>query len=448
MIKQTIYSRVNTHIAAISRSYRFNGGTATVQLDSLGNYEVLVNGSRFSALENAAKRDSGYKTSIADISAKMQAAFEKRDSDFTGMHRNAPKMQRLSEHEKKINDLAPKKYVRKQFSMSRPMRDEVRKELQQEAAIRFADLYDEKTKERNAYINEHEKEAMALRLRGYEEIQAFFSDLQDDKESRANAAFQKEYDRQRKEIEDYIYGEQRSTEERLRNILGEINLPFKIDVACDYVEKKSLLNVDIVLPTDLNIPTNKANILSSGRVSVKDKLVKEVEQLKTETIVSLVYYIAASLFNGAINIQTQRVSVWTSGMNEGLLWIQFDRNKFSRLSMRTVNVMVDYYEWPRIDALRMVRGASQFDGIFSHDFKNAINQTMIDNGIDDMQDAPNIPLSQGDCWVATLGYARTLADALPNDSELQIIVSEAIRTNVSKVSLPKKYKGIFNELKK
>ncbi len=74
MIQQTIFPRVNTHIAAISKSYRFNGGTATVQVDSLGNYEVMVNGSRFSSQENSAKRDAAYKPAIGDISIKMVSA--------------------------------------------------------------------------------------------------------------------------------------------------------------------------------------------------------------------------------------------------------------------------------------------------------------------------------------------------------------------------------------
>ena len=71
MIQQTIFPRVNTHIAAINKSYRFNGGTATVQVDSLGNYEVIVNGSRFSSQENSAKRDANYKPAVSDISLKM-----------------------------------------------------------------------------------------------------------------------------------------------------------------------------------------------------------------------------------------------------------------------------------------------------------------------------------------------------------------------------------------
>lgn len=58
MIKRTIYPRVDTEIPVISKNYRFNGGTATVQIDSYGNYEILVNGQRFSHMENSAKRDS------------------------------------------------------------------------------------------------------------------------------------------------------------------------------------------------------------------------------------------------------------------------------------------------------------------------------------------------------------------------------------------------------
>ena len=76
MIEQTIFPRVNVHIPAISKSYRFNGGTATVQLDSLGNYEVIVNRSRFSSLENSAKRDPGYKASVGDVSTKMMVALD------------------------------------------------------------------------------------------------------------------------------------------------------------------------------------------------------------------------------------------------------------------------------------------------------------------------------------------------------------------------------------
>lgn len=447
MIKQTIFPRVNIHIPAISKSYRFNGGSATVQLDSLGNYEVLVNGTKFSAQENSAKRDPNYKIAIGDVSSKMVTAFEKLDAEFTAMHKKAARIHKASEYQKKIEALSPQHYERERFTMSRPMREDVRKELEQEAAIRFADLYDDKRKERTAFVNEHEKDAMATRLRGYEEVQSFFSDIQDDKEARANALFQKEYERQVKEIEYFINGEVSKTETNLRMILGELNLPFRVDISCDYNKDSGLLNTDIELYGDMNLPVTKTNILASGKISVKDKLVKELEQFKTETLISLVYYVAASLFNATINIQTQRVSLWLDGKREGILWIQFDRTKFSRLSMRTVNPMLNYYDWPHVDALRMVRGASQFDTMDSISFQNAIQQAMMENGIDVTQSYTTYDFGNQDGITVNIGYAQTLADTMRSDYDLQSLVSDALNSGASKVVLPKKYKGILNELK-
>lgn len=447
MIQQTIFPRVNTHIAAISKSYRFNGGTATVQVDSLGNYEVMVNGSRFSTQENSAKRDAAYKPAVGDISIKMVSAFEKRDAEFTAMHKKAARMQKLSERQKKIDALSPQQYERESFPLSRPRREDVRRELESEAETSIVALYEDKRNERAAFVNEHEKDAMAARFRAYEEVQVFFNDLQDDKEARANIIFQKEYERQRKEIEDYINGESSVTERNIRMILGELSLPYRIGISCDYNVTLGLLNTEIELQNDLNLPTNKTNILASGKISVKDKLVKEMEQFKTETIVSMIYYVAASLFNAAINIRTQRVSVWLEGKREGLIWIQFDRNSFSKLSMRTVNPMLNYYDWPRVDALRMVRGASQFDPFDAVSFKNAITQVMTDNGICDEAPTALVDTSNGSEVTVTIGYAKTIASALPNDAELQALVAVAVNSGSSKVTLPKKYKGILKELK-
>lgn len=447
MIKQTIYPRVSSLIPAITRSYRFNGGTATVQLDSLGNYEVLVNGSRFSSLENSAKRDPGYKASVGDVSTKMMVAFEKRDADFTSMQKKAPRMQKLSEHQKKIDDMSPERYERESFPLSHPGREDIRKELEKEAEIRFADLYEDKRKERASFVNEHEKNALAVRMRAYEEVQAFFNDLQDNKEAKANALFLKEYERKKKEVEDFIYGETSKTETNIRMILSELNLPFRIEISCNYNQSMGLLETKIELPMDLEVPKTKTNILASGKISVKDKLVKEVEQSKTDTILSLVYYVAASLFNASINIQTQRVSVVTASMNEGILWIQFDRKRFSRLSMRTVNPLQNYYDWPRVDALRVVRGASQFDSIEITGFDNAIKQIIAENDNEAPIEEDNEISDNDDGWTTTIGYAQTLASALTEDYELQAIVSDALNAKTSKVTLPKKYKGIFKELK-
>lgn len=447
MIKQTIFPRINSHIPAIGKSYRFNGGSATVQLDSLGNYEVLVNGNRFSSLENSAKRDADYKPALGDVSMKMMTAFDKRDAEFTAMHKKAARVQKLSDQQKKIDSLTLGQYEREKFPLARPMREEIRRELEAEADVRFVDLYDDKRKERVAFVNSHEKEAMAARLRAYEEVQAFFNSLQDDKEIKANAAHKREYDRQKSEIESFINGTSALVEKNLRMILGELSLPYRVEISCEYEERTGLLNTEVELHGDMNLPTNKTNLLSTGKISVKERLVREMEQFKTETIVSMVYYIAASLFNATINIRTLPLTVWLDSKREGLLWIQFDREKFAKLSMRTVSPMLNYYDWPRVDALRMVRGASQFDTMDANGFKNAIAQAKAENGIEDVEPAASPSTTYSSMVTVSIGYAKTVAEALLNYTLIQSLMTEAIQSGASKVSLPKKYKGILNELR-
>lgn len=237
-------------------------------------------------------------------------------------------------------------------------------------------------------------------------------------------------------------------------ILGEINLPFRIEITCDYNQSLGLLETKIALPRDLCVPTTKTNILASGKISVKDKLGKEVEQGYTETILSLVYYVAASLFNASINIQTQRVSVVISEGSKGLLWVQLDRENFSRISMRTVTPLENYYDWPRVDSLRVVRGVSIFYEMPRENFELAIKQAIADNGINPSIFGKNpmkiskdsIKVSE-DNWTINIGDAQILAAALTEDYELQAIVLHAIKTNSSKVTINKKYKNILLELK-
>lgn len=381
----------------------------------------------------------------------MLTAFEKRDAQFTMMHKSAPSMQKLNEQQKKIDALAPQQYTRQSFPLSRPVREEIRRELEAEATIRFVDIYDDMKKQRTSFVAETEKEAMAARLRAYEEIQAFFGEQEDARESRANAIFQKEYERQRKEIEDYINGEVSVTEHKIHTILGEINLPFRVEVESQYNKDAQLLTTNIEFYGDMNLPNTKANILSSGRISVKEKLVKEMDQLKTETIISMVYYFAASLFNASINIQTQRISVWLDGKREGILWIQFDRTQFGKLSMRTVNTMLNYYDWPRVDGLRVVRGATQLSTLDANSFNNAIAQTISD--IVGSQPTPSthvegvVQQADGSFSIDAKSAAKLQA-LVPDDDDLKIKVRDMQQRGIDRMVLPKKYWNFIKDLGK
>ncbi len=113
--------------------------------------------------------------------------------------------------------------------------------------------------------------------------------------------------------------------------------------------------------------------------------------------------------------------------------------------------MLNYYDWPHVDALRVVRGAYQFDPIDSNCFKNAVSQAMREAGAI----APNIdtteagPHKNSDGSVSLdVRNARKLLSLLPDDYDLKIKVREMEQKGYDKVILPSKYWPYINDLGK
>lgn len=377
MIKQTIYVHRNPAIHKITcrSSYEFDGGIATVELDSVSKkYVLLANGSKCTIQDYNAGMDSDYEPAIYDVSKRMKEALDERDAAFTAMHKKAAPVLTISEYQKKIDGLSPDRYNREAFPLPRPNRDEIRRELEREAGIRFADLFEDTHMERALFVDEHEEEALDARLQAYEEVSDFFDKVQDYKEAAANAAFQQEYERKKKDIEDFIYGEISKTENNIQTILSSLTLPFSIDVTCDYNKQFGLLSTIIEMPIGYEVPTTRAIMQANGRVIIKDKHPMELEQTKTDTILSFVYYVAASLFNATINIQRQRITVLTSDGAKGILWVEFDREHFSQLDLQNLSPQLDYPFRPHIDSSRSIRGFSQIEPMDIATFNGAINE--------------------------------------------------------------------------
>lgn len=363
MIIQTIDTSVITQIKPLSISYQFKGGTATVELDGMGNYSLLVNGLNFSTQENSAKRDPKYKACVLEISNMLTNVFELRDAVYINLHKRSPKMQLLLDCQKQLSALSPQKVESDPFPFPRPLPSDVQHDLEKEAEFLFRDLYSDMENERKAFVIANVKNATNNRLKAYEEVQAFFELLQDQKNSETNAHFLKEYKDKKSKIESYIAGHRDATENEIRSILNQLMLPFQIETSCEYIESEGILNTEIVLPWDMKIPDTKTICLSSGKISVKNRLLRETEELRVLTILSLVYYVAASLFNASINIKNQRVTVWQYNKSGGILFIQFLRNRFSQINLNTENLLFNINSWPYLTSLRTVRGSIQLDSI-------------------------------------------------------------------------------------
>lgn len=58
-----------------------------------------------------------------------------------------------------------------------------------------------------------------------------------------------------------------------------------------------ILETSVIVEDGISVPITKAAILASGKISIKNKLVRETITEKTNSAISLTYFLAAHLFN-------------------------------------------------------------------------------------------------------------------------------------------------------
>ena len=88
----------------------------------------------------------------------------------------------------------------------------------------------------------------------------------------------------------------------------------------------------MILEDAVPVAVMKADILASGKLSVKNKLVRELTNDQTRCTIGLLFLISSHVFSISPNIQTIRLSLWNRAKTHGYIWIEFDAPAFTRLT--------------------------------------------------------------------------------------------------------------------
>ena len=88
--------------------------------------------------------------------------------------------------------------------------------------------------------------------------------------------FFSEYLFQKEDLENILQGSLDYVNEKIDAILSDIVLPVEFNVSYEYHPEYKQLKIDLGLPEIENMPQAKANILSSGKISIKQKTQKEL----------------------------------------------------------------------------------------------------------------------------------------------------------------------------
>lgn len=457
---------------------RYDYHRARLALDPQGNYEVTVDGVANSTYEASAKRNPNYKTGMSYLANQMLTAISTNEAAYRDIYKNTAHLAvgRYKEREmadtakktdadieaeadKKVKkaDLAsivPKKFNKATFSGKAPSKGDVEAKLRDEADHKFFSIWKNRSAEKNQFIDKNEEAVLKDRQEKYDELKSYFDKIQDTLGATTNASYLKEYHEKRKKaVEEYnnrrkafidnlknrrdvavgyLTGPKDYVDDGIKDLKNRSHLPFKVKLTTKYVQKESLLNVEVSVPVIIHIPMTKGTLLSSGRVSIKSKLQREMYQDMVLCQLGIAYYLCGFLFNISANIKTIRFSLLASDNGDGYYWVQFPRDQFFTLDFSNIDPLLTLERYPHV----IKYGKISLEPINASTFKAKINDALLIAG----------QASSSNQTVLSLTDAEHILDAMPNSVDLKKAVEESKTKGQSVVVADKKYENILKEL--
>lgn len=307
---------------------------------------------------------------------KVKASSSNPDAqtlEFTEIASKGRAIKPLSFYQNELGRLNLKVYEPEVFLLDKPTEEQIQEELEVVAEHKFYKLFGSNRAEVLQYVSDNQRNILEQRENGWKEIKDFFEMIEADKEATENEKYQQEYNKEYKKQEDFIVGETAYVEKSLDEIFNNIRLPFDTSIQVDYNKDKQRATVTVEIPTYIDIPAVKTNVSATyGRVSLKNKLVRELDDEKTKCVIGVAYYISSLVFSTSANIISIDITIWEKGKFDGLLWAFVSRSQFA--NPKRFAPLVDIFNWNHISNIRLVRGGTHIESTSAEMFRAQINK--------------------------------------------------------------------------
>lgn len=432
-------------IQSCKETFFTNNGYGTIELTPYGDY--LLN--TVDITDAAARRTNECKSAYKEVTANMLQAYEENTRAYTYLHEDMPSVESVVKLKNDLMTLSPQKYERGHFDFRKPTKDDIEKDLLEEAKnINFDKTKTNGHVDEKMFVKEHINEMIEVRQQAWQEACDFFNKIEDAREERVNAKFYAEYKTLYNRAKEYIEGNETSVKQELLNLCGKVSVPYNLSLSFAYNQTTHILETSIIVEDGISVPISKAAILASGKISIKNKLVRETITEKTISAVSLTYFLAAHLFNVSPNIQYLRLSLYERNKQNPLLWVEFEREKFICVNPYRVGVLSDILSYPNVLEFKNRADSIELCAMDKTSFdKNVAMAVKRENENHLEYQSTYSDLGNND--IAISFEDASILCGIPNlSNEIRKAISTAKDKGLSYVTIDKKLKGILDELKK
>jgi len=288
------------------------------------------------------KRDYRYKESIEKLSNEKRIEIESNNKNFIEIYKLTPALIKKEDVEKKLQRLKPQTYKKKSFNEPIPLKEEIIDKLETESKKIKSFFFWKNRKLREDYITQNIESRFISEMLEWESKKSTFEKNQLLIEEQKNKEFEEEYLFQKSSYEAFLFGDDDFINSEIERIVSEIVLP--VNFSMDYDYESNNLFIDLDLPEIEDMPKEKVNILSSGNISIKEKIQKELRYEYATCVLGIAFYFSALFYNITANIHkilisgyTQRLSRKTGNIEDDYVYsIYFERETFEKINIKNI----------------------------------------------------------------------------------------------------------------
>ncbi|MCK5848154.1 MAG: hypothetical protein KAH01_03020 [Caldisericia bacterium] len=318
------------------------------------------------------KREKNFKD---NLQIARQNVFNKNSEyirKFTELHKLSPEIPDWEKLKDQFKKTVPKLYTRYKFKEEKPNKEIVTEELQSEAKRNVKGIFFVK-KRRKSYINARIEKKVSEKITAWHDKKNIFEKEQDKIEVFENDKLLKQYISWKKELNDRLNPTEQTINKQLYDVFTSIeypsvasvvsvnypefsfkkplmldnieNLPLKCGVSFETVDEDKIVILDIDLPRIECYPTKKVSILTSGKISVKKKSLKDINQDYLRSISGISIYFASVCFSVSPTVEivtvtgfNERINTATGNEeNQSVYSVKYDKKNFGMLNIDNID---------------------------------------------------------------------------------------------------------------
>ena len=443
-VKTSFHGVVKDIPQRLEKSFQLNDRyhSAKLSLDRLGNYEVHV---PYNVTDATARRSLWYKSTMLDLTQQMLNAYTNATAAFVNIVKHSVSIETEIQHYvNRLEHLQPAKYARKQCPSLQPTKQSVKIELEEEAAKKYYTLFFSNSSIKKRYVEENLETTYADRLKKWEEIVSYFDYIESIVEAKANKEFYERYLKEKKTLEDKLFGPDEFVQAGISEIKEDPNLPVRnLSCAIEYKQKDKVLDIIVDINGEPAIPGDFAQLYATGKLWVKAKAARDLAFEKTSYYLGLAYYLSSKLFGLTLNISKIRCSLVNNTENLGILWIEFERESLKNaLTNQSINLIQETLMMNHVFDLGNGWDLKKIPlSNFNQLVEERKNRTQLVK-------PPKPSQRHTDNVEVSIQDAKLLASSIHDNQELLAAIQDAEAKSECNVNISKAHAGILEEIKK